>query len=336
MKSKVPNSDIKKRIIQGFAIAGGSYLTYHFGKKAYDKWKQKSTSALADKSPAVRQAMSLRSAINPSGTSWLKWSDGTNETSITQTASQIINLEAVINAYRNLYNSELLSDLQSELSTNEFNAFLQTIANNKINSSNGNGTSSSNSTGTYTQPQNIVVAKQAVYVRTSPDASYHGAWYEVTGNKNIFKTAKAGEFVGYASGKQHYDSENNVKFIEVSYRNVNSGETKILWISASSNYTEQFSSVASMEAKYPLTKGITSKFLAINGLGLLTDSGSRAISICKTEIKDKNFKPITEIEPHVLIGFPVMSMKGNGMDYTLIRTVDDDEVWVKSSNIITG
>ena len=335
MNKKAPKQlDTKKTVIKGVAIAGGVLLGLHFGRKAYQNWKQRSTTANLDQSPAVRQAMGLRSAMNTSGTSWLMWSDGTNEKAIQQIATQITDLNQVALAYRNLYRDELVADLQSELNTKDFNAFMQTVSNNRINHSGGNSTSSSTS-GNYTAAQNLVVAKQAVYVRTSPDASYHGAWYEINGNKNIYKTAKAGEFVGYATGKQHYDSDNNVKFIEVAYRVASSGETRILWISASSNYTEQFSSVAAMEAKYPLTKGITQTFLPIQGLGSLTQSGQRAIARCNTPMMDKRFRPTHRARKNMVLGAPVMNLQGNDSNYTMVKTVQGLDRWVKTDNIIT-
>jgi hypothetical protein len=52
-----------------------------------------------------------------------------------------------------------------------------------------------------------------MFVRSSPDASYHGAFYEQFSDKNILRTAKSGEFLGYATGMQSYDQKNDVKFI---------------------------------------------------------------------------------------------------------------------------
>ena len=151
-------------------------MGYRVTSKAIKSWRERQTSALADERAEVRQAMGLRSAMNPSGISWLMWSDGTNEDAIAQIASQIQDLDTVATAYRNLYSDDLLKDLQSELSTTLFNSFLQTVSNNRINSQSGNRSGQS-STGAYTAPQRLVVAKQNVYVRTSPDASYREALY---------------------------------------------------------------------------------------------------------------------------------------------------------------
>ena len=81
--------------------------------------------------PNVRYAMMLRSAMNPSGTTWLMWSDGTTEEVMYKTASQITDFNEVARQYKNLYNSELLADIQSELNTTEFAKFMNIINNNK-------------------------------------------------------------------------------------------------------------------------------------------------------------------------------------------------------------
>lgn len=342
MKKTLDIDTLETRLIKGVVIAGGLFLGYRVTANALKNWKERKTSALADQSPEVRQAMSLRSAINPSGISWLMWTDGTNETAIKQIASQIQNLDAVAVAYRSLYRDELIKDLQSELSSEDFNAFLQAVSNNRINTSSGNGSQTSPG-GAYTSPQKLIVAKQTVFVRTSPDASYHGAWYEIGENKNIFKSAKAGEFVGYATGKQHYDSDNDVKFIEVAYRVASSGvpstyakdtgKTRLLWVSASSNYVEQFSSTQTMEARYPSTKGVTQYLLPVGGLGWLSLAGARIITSGPTVVMDEQFNPISSVEANVLLGYPVMTLSGQGHEMTLFRTLEGRDRWVDSRQI---
>lgn len=336
------SSESQMKILRGLLIAGGLFVGYRISSKAIKAYRARGTSALADQRPEVRQAMGLRSAMNPSGISWLMWSDGTNENAIAQVASQIQNLDAVAAAYRNLYGKELIRDLQNELNTDLFNSFLQTVSNNRINQqSSGNSTSSS---GAYTAPQRLVVAKRNVFVRTSPDASYHGGWYEIGENKNIFKTAKPGEFVGYATGKQHYDSKNQVRFIEVAYRigpnapasmRADVGKTRLLWISASSLYTEQFSSVAQMEARYPSNKGVTSYMLPIAGLGWLSAPGSRIVTISSSPIMDEQFQNLGTVEKGVLVGYPVMSLEGSDTDMTLVRTLEGHDRWLPTANIET-
>lgn len=335
------SSETQQKVIRGLVIAGGLYLGYRLTNKALLLWRERQTSALADERAEVRQAMGLRSAMNPSGISWLMWSDGTNENAISQIASQIQDLDFVATSYRNLYGDDLLKDLQSELSTSQFNAFLQTVSNNRINTQSGNASGQS-STGAYTAPQRLVVAKQSVFVRTSPDASYHGAWYEIGENQNIFKSAKTGEFIGYATGKQHFDSKNNVKFIEVAYKigplapaslKSKIGITRLLWVSASANYTDQFTTVAAMEARYPTTKGVTKYYLPITGLGWLSAPGSRVITRQTTKVMDQQFRGIAMVKPGVLMGYPVMSLDGHDAHFTLVRTLEGDDRWLATKDI---
>lgn len=338
------SKDRQQKILRGLMIAGGLYLGYRVTSKAIKNMRSRNTSVLADQSPVVRQAMGLRSAMNPSGVSWLMWSDGTNEDAIAQIASQITNLDSVATAYRNLYGKELIQDLQGELSTDKFNAFLQTISNNRINNSSGSSGSSTSSSGAYTAPQRMIVAKRSVFVRTSPDASYHGGWYEVGENKNIYKTASPGEFIGYATGKQHFDSKNNVKFIEVAFRvgagapgplASKVGQSMLLWISASSNYVAQFTSESALAQAYPNALNQLSYMLPIPGLGWLSAPGSRVITNEAAMVLGEKFQPITRVPEDVLLGYPVMSLDGNAMHYTLVRTLEGTDRWINSNHIRT-
>jgi hypothetical protein len=337
--NRIPiQAETKSKLIKGLLLAGGLYLGYRVSSKAIKNWKSRGTASLADQSPEVRQAMGLRSAINPSGVSWLMWSDGTNEDAIEQIASQISDLDSVAVAYRNLYGKELIKQLQGELDSDRFNAFLQTVSNNRINQS----TNSNVPTGAYSSPQKLIVAKRSVYVRTTPDASYHGGWYEIGEEKNIYKTATEGEFIGYATGKQHYDSKNNVKFIEVAFQySVNlpsdlsdqAGKTKLLWVSSSANYVSQFDSNSDALQTYPGIMAQLNYMLPIPGLGWLSMDGSRVVSKKPTQVLSKDFKPLCHVDKGVLLGYPVMSLQGTDTDMTMLRTLSGLDRWVKTSEI---
>ena len=71
--------DVQRKVLRGVVVIGSLTLGYFVGKRIFRKLRERKTSLLADKSPEVRQAMSLRSAMNPSGASWLMWGDGTKE-----------------------------------------------------------------------------------------------------------------------------------------------------------------------------------------------------------------------------------------------------------------
>lgn len=321
--------DVQRKVLRGVVVIGALTLGYFVGKRIFKKYRERKTSLLADKSPEVRQAMSLRSAMNPSGASWLMWSDGTKEDAIWQVAQQITDLDAVAMAYRNLYSDELIKDLQGELSTNDFTAFLQAVASGQANHNVDDGRLPSR--GAYSAPQKLIVAIQAVYVRTSPDASYHGRFYEIGENKNIFKTAQPGEFVGYATGKQHYDSKNGVRFIEVAYKK--DGVSKVLWISASSKYTEQFSNKEALLQKYPQNSTALMTMKPLSMLGWMGLSGHRMVTNESTQAYDQKFKPTEVIPANMLVGYPVMALTGGMNEYTLIRTANGQDRWIGTESL---
>lgn len=71
-------------------------------------------------------AVRVRGAINPSGVSWLKSGDGTDERTLLQLATEIgtrKRMEAVATAYRKKYGSGMLSDIEQELSAQELQKF---------------------------------------------------------------------------------------------------------------------------------------------------------------------------------------------------------------------
>lgn len=321
--------DVQRKVLRGAVVIGSLTLGYFVGKRIFKKLRERKTSLLADKSPEVRQAMSLRSAMNPSGASWLMWGDGTKEDVIWQVAQQITDLDAVALAYRNLYSDELIKNLQSELGSNDFNTFLQAVSSTRVNDRNSSGMTVTD--GAYSAPQKLIVAIQAVYVRTSPDASYHGRFYEVGENKNIFKTAQPGEFIGYATGKQHYDAKNSVRFIEVAYKK--DGISKVLWVSASSKYTEQFSSKDALLAKYPQNSTALMTMQPLSTLGWLGLTGHRMVTTEPTQVYGQDFKPTETIPSGMLVGYPVMALTGGLNEYTLIRTAGGQDRWIGTESL---
>ena len=120
--------DNQSVLIKGALIAGGIYLTYRVGKNLIAKVNKNNAQKNTDDKPEVRQAMSLRSSVNPSGYSWMKSFDTTNVDTVMEIAKTITNLDKVQKAYKDLYQDNLLDDLQSDLSTGEYEAFLNIIS----------------------------------------------------------------------------------------------------------------------------------------------------------------------------------------------------------------
>ncbi|MEN9370987.1 MAG: hypothetical protein RLZZ64_62, partial [Bacteroidota bacterium] len=121
----------QSKLINGALVVGGIYLTYRLGKNIIASLNKSDAQNKADDSPEVRQAMALRSAMNPSGISWMMSMDTTDTGTVLNTAKTITNLDSVQKAYKNLYQDNLLDDIQDELSTSEYQKFLTIISSNK-------------------------------------------------------------------------------------------------------------------------------------------------------------------------------------------------------------
>ena len=68
----------QSKIVNGVLVIGGIYLSYRLGKNLLAALNKSDAQAKADDSPEVRQAMALRSAMNPSGVKWMMSIDTTN------------------------------------------------------------------------------------------------------------------------------------------------------------------------------------------------------------------------------------------------------------------
>jgi hypothetical protein len=116
-----------RNVAIGLVLAVGAFFV---GRVIVRKVRKNKTEKDAVNNPPIQQALLLRSAMNPSGVKWLMSSDGTKEKSLLQTAKQIEDFNKVADAYKNLYNRSLISDLQKELGTDDY-AELMNILNTK-------------------------------------------------------------------------------------------------------------------------------------------------------------------------------------------------------------
>ena len=140
------SSPLFKRILWG---SFGAIAVFFVGRFVIRRIRRNKTLKQLAYKPEVQQAALIRGALNPSGSSWLMWGDGTKEENLYSTASQIKDINIVAQAYQNLYNSNMLLDIQNELNANEYTQFLNTI-----NKQNGY---SNNSVGVENTDQNKFV-----------------------------------------------------------------------------------------------------------------------------------------------------------------------------------
>jgi hypothetical protein len=321
--------DNQSVLIKGALIAGGIYLTYRVGKNLIAKVNKNNAQKNTDDKPEVRQAMSLRSSVNPSGYSWMKSLD-----TVMEIAKTITNLDKVQKAYKDLYQDNLLDDLQSDLSTGEYEAFLNIIASNANKDTSNGGAPPVQ----YTKKNQLIVAKKDVTLRSSPDASNHGAFYEVFSEDNIYRVAKAGEFLGYATGQQHYDEVNNVKFIQVAYvinakyaPTAYKKKNKVkmaFWISASSNYTVQFPNAKAMISAYPKTSSTAAWKKPLDYFDLKGIPTPRLLTKSSAVILNEQFAPINHASANTILGQLMMSMQTKQGVLLKFRTIDNTIRWV--------
>jgi hypothetical protein len=243
----------------------------------------------------------------------------------------------VIVAYRKLYDDDLLHDLQNELSASDYQKFLTLVSSNPEKKG---GTAPVK----FASKQQMVVAKVEVFLRTSPDASYHGAIYEVLEKSNIIRKAKAGEFLGYATGNQSFDTKNNVKFIEVGYLIIkenlpaslkpNAGKSYTLWVSSSSNYVDIFQYFNQMWAKYPATQYDTRFKKPLDYYkGLKGLPEKPVITIRMTQVLDEQFKRPLKVPSQTLLGEYLAIFDTGKTRYVKFRTVDNTLRWVPAADI---
>lgn len=330
--------DNPKRILVGGAVIGiGGFLLYKLGRKIITGMQRRNTENLADDSPEVRQAMVLRSAMNPSGASWMMSFDTTNTKAVFDTGQQIKNLDEVATAYRKLYDDDLLHDLQNELNATDYQKFLTMVSSNPAKSKGSAPT-------TFAKKNQLVVAKAEVYLRTSPDASYHGAIYEIGENKNIIRKAKIGEFLGYATGKQNFDIKNNVKFIEVAYLvkkenppaalKAHAGKSYTYWVSSSSNYVEIFAYYKDMWSKYPTTQNEVSYKKPLDYYSGISGTFSQPVITTRfAHVLDDKMQPFLPVKPGTLLGEYLMCLNTGRAKYIKFRSVDNTERWVTADAV---
>jgi hypothetical protein len=282
----------------------------------------------------VRQAMALRSAMNPSGISWMMSFDTTNTSLVLDTAKTITNLDSAQNAYKSLYRDNLLDDLQGELSASDYQKFLTIISSNAKKDTSSGGSVPLQ----FAKANQLVVAKKAVILRSSPDATNHGAFYEVFSAKNIIRTAKAGEFLGYATGRQQYDDVNNVKFIEVAYvinalgapaAYKSKNKTRVsYWVASSSLYVDIFAYYKNMYDAYPSNKSYTSwmkpqDYFTLKGIPM-----PRLLTKINTPVLNERLVAIDLARANTILGKLIMSMNTGSGEYLQFQTIDNTLRWV--------
>ena len=195
----------RKALTVGFYGAAG-FLGWRFVvQPTLQKMRRNREQSDMINDPNKRQATVLHNAMNPSGVSWMRSMDRTDEKMVYEAARNITDWNAVQTTYRNLYNRDLLSDLQGELDSKEYQTFLRIL---------GQGKPSRTKSGASGfEKGTIIASKKNVRLRSTPDSSKG----PLSLNTNILTTIPAGKFLGWATGTQEVDN-NGVRYIQVAIR----------------------------------------------------------------------------------------------------------------------
>ena len=344
------SSDTGKKVVNVVLLGVGGYIAYRIVKKVYENMRKSAAEHNAGEDPHVRIAMGLRAAMNPSGMSWMRSFDTTNVSKMYEYAGQITNLSAVQSAYKDLYQDNLMDDVQKELNNNEYQRFMTLVTsnNNLVNASNS-GTTSSTAVK-YANAGDIIVAKAALNVRSSPKGNYNGGLHEILEpNKNIIRTVKKGDFIGIATGRQEFDVANNIKFIEVGYSigsNIPEAVKKLIggfqgevrhWVSSSAAYVDKFPTKAKALAAYPNISTLLSYLQPPSGVSLKGIADERTPTVITTAnsiVMDGNMQPIISIQPNVMLGECLMVLSTNSSQQLVkFRTVQGAERWIDSQTV---
>jgi len=115
--------DKKKYIYISIGILSLIFLINYIAKKRREEILQK----LIFNDDDALIALQINQALNPSGFSFLKSFDGTNESLLFKVAEEIQNIDKVAKFYYEIFNSRLYDDLQKELTAEELKKFFDII-----------------------------------------------------------------------------------------------------------------------------------------------------------------------------------------------------------------
>lgn len=295
-------------------LIGGAVYGLH---ALYQHYQKDHTEQQVEEKPEVGQAMTIYSALNPSGMEWMKKMDGTNTDAIFKTANEISDLNKVMAAYKKLYNSSMLDDLRQELSPEDYTKFLNTL---KFSTNNTNK-------GTANKPKNdfkkgtALITKLQSSLRKTPKNISHWSI-----DSNIIKLADAGKIIGFATGKTQFDNgsgtESGTLFIEVQSVALDTRKNVKFWVASS-----QLQAISKSEydaRKYP--------FFFVNEKEVLSGIDGyqkRVIAFQSTPVMDEKFKMIGIASPLQLLGYSVMELNDKkGNEYIKFITNQRKQHWV--------
>lgn len=119
-------------VIRPVMYAGLIGVGLYFARRKYISWRKQQFVEKNAHLPDVQAAMIMRKAMfrvefNTFPFSMISIPDGTNESMLYQLALKVSSLEAVIKAYKILFESNLMEDVAAELNDNEMRKFFESL-----------------------------------------------------------------------------------------------------------------------------------------------------------------------------------------------------------------
>lgn len=298
--------------IKAILVAGAVYGI----SKIVKNYQKSNTEHQVEKKPEISQAMSIYSAMNPSGMDWMKKMDGTNTEAILNTAKEITDLNKVQDAYRKLYNSSMLDDLRQELSPEDYTKFLNTL---KFSTKNIN--KGTNKPKIDFKKGTLIATKLQTNVRKTPKNISRWSF-----DSNIIKLAEAGKFIGFATGKSEFDNsgagETGTLFIEIQSVALDTKKPVFFWVAASQ--LQSISQADYKARKYP--------FFWLNEKDTLNGfdgTQRRVMAFTSVPILDEQFRMIGIASPLQQLGYSIMELNDNkGNEYVKFITNQKKQHWV--------
>lgn len=319
MKYKIPNINLPEGFGPKLLKAGLLVGAFFLGKKLIKDAAKDNADKNLDTDPAAGQARSLNAAMNPSGVSWMRTFDGTNNDAIYSIAEQVDKLDKVEDYYKAQTQGRILfDDLTSEIGADGLQKFLGLATKGQT------GAKKFSKVRTDIPTNKIVFTTAEANIRKT--AKLESKFLPFN---NIVRLVAKGRTLGVSTGKFAYDEKNDVTFVEFYNFSAKSGfKTKVYFYVAKSQV--EFISV---EEKKKREKGgnTTEVFQGLNGI---TDNmRTQAVSIRPTMIFDENFKELLIAPYNIIVGFPIMTLTTQNGDYIKFQTVEGNIRWVKAKDV---
>lgn len=321
MKYKIPNINLPEgagpKLVKAALVVGAFFL----GKKLLSNAAKDSADKQLDTDPAAGQARSLNAAMNPSGVSWMRSFDGTDNEAIYNIAGQITKLDKVEEYYKAQTQGRVLfDDLTSEIGADGLQKFLGLASQGKT------GDKKFSKVREDIPSKRIVITTAEANIRKT--AKLESKYLPFN---NIVKLVPRDRVLGVTTGKFAYDEKNDVTFVEFfTFTRASGFKDKVYFYVAKSQV--ELLTLDEKKKREAKSGKIATELLA----GINTDASpikAQLVAIRPALIYDENFIAILTAPYNIIVGFPVMTLSAKGENYIKFLTVEGKLRWVKAKDV---